>query len=162
MCVHAKSLQSCPTLCDLMDWGPPGSSAHGILQAGTLECVAISCSRGSSRRPRDWTQVSRIAGRFFTAEPPGKLLRMGETFYKFPHKLHILRKRCWWDFMMECVPAPCCFQDRGCYGDSLVSPWQTFRRHLALLHLWASSLLPARPTPWWALRHLKWGLCVWS
>ena len=32
-CVHAKSLQSCPTLCDPMDCSPPGSSVHRILQA---------------------------------------------------------------------------------------------------------------------------------
>ena len=36
--MHAKSLQSCPTLCDPMDCSPPGSSAHGILQARILEC----------------------------------------------------------------------------------------------------------------------------
>ena len=41
----AKSLQSCPTLCDPMDGSPPGSPVPGILQAGTLEWVAISfCS----------------------------------------------------------------------------------------------------------------------
>ena len=40
----AKSLQSCPTLCDRMDSSPPGSSVHGILQARTLEWVAISFS----------------------------------------------------------------------------------------------------------------------
>ena len=43
----------------------PGSSVHGIFQARILEWVAISFSRGSSR-PRDGTQVSRIAGRCFT------------------------------------------------------------------------------------------------
>ena len=48
-----------------MDRSLPGSSVHGILQAGILEWVAIPFSRGSSR-PRDWTQVSCIAGRFFT------------------------------------------------------------------------------------------------
>ena len=40
----AKSLQSCPTLCDPIDGSPPGSSVHGILQARTLEWVAISSS----------------------------------------------------------------------------------------------------------------------
>ena len=43
-----------------MDCSPPGSSVHGILQARTLEWVAISFSRGHQ------TQVSWIAGRFFT------------------------------------------------------------------------------------------------
>ena len=44
----AKSLQSCPILCDSMDGSPPASSVHGILQARILEWVAISSSRGSS------------------------------------------------------------------------------------------------------------------
>ena len=38
---HAKSLQLCQTLCDPMDYSPPGSSVHGILKAGILEWVAI-------------------------------------------------------------------------------------------------------------------------
>ena len=40
----AKSLQSCPTLCDPIDSSPPGSAVPGILQAKTLEWVAISVS----------------------------------------------------------------------------------------------------------------------
>ena len=40
-----KSLQSCPTLCDPIDGSPPGFSVHGILQARTLEWVAISFSK---------------------------------------------------------------------------------------------------------------------
>ena len=40
----AKSLQSCPTLCDPIDAGPPGSPVPGILQARTLEWVATSFS----------------------------------------------------------------------------------------------------------------------
>ena len=55
LCVCAKLLQSCPTLCDPMD-----SSAHGILQARILEWVAMPYSRGSSW-PRDQTHVSYIS-----------------------------------------------------------------------------------------------------
>ena len=62
--VKVKSLSLRPTLCDPMDYSPPGSSVHGILQARILEWVAISFSRGSSW-PRDQTQVSCIAGRCF-------------------------------------------------------------------------------------------------
>ena len=40
----AKSLQSCPTLCNPIDGSPPGSPVPGILQARTLEWVAISLS----------------------------------------------------------------------------------------------------------------------
>ena len=52
--------QSYPTVCDSVDCSPQGSSVHGILQARTLECIAIPFSRG------DWTQISCIASRFFT------------------------------------------------------------------------------------------------
>ena len=58
-------VQSCSTLCDPIVCTPPDSSIHGILQARILEWVAILFSRGSSQ-PRDRTQVSLIAGRFFT------------------------------------------------------------------------------------------------
>ena len=62
---HCLVAKSCLTLGDPMDCGLPGSSVHGILQAGILEWVAISFSRGSSK-PRNQTWVSCIAGRFFT------------------------------------------------------------------------------------------------
>ena len=55
-----------PNLCDLMDCSPWGTSVHGILQTRTLKWVAIPFSRGSSQL-RDWTQVSCIAGEFFTS-----------------------------------------------------------------------------------------------
>ena len=74
---ESEVAQSCPTLCDSMDCSPPGSSVHGILQARILEWVAIFFSRGSSW-PRDWTQISHIAGRGFnlwaTREAPRCLL----------------------------------------------------------------------------------------
>ena len=63
--MHAHS-QSCQNLCHPMGYSLPGSSVHGIFQATVLEWFAISFSRGSSR-PRDWTQVSRIVSRRFTA-----------------------------------------------------------------------------------------------
>ena len=59
-----KVTQSC--LWDLMDCTVPG-----ILQARILEWVAFPFSRGSSQ-PRDWTQVFRVVGGFFSAEPQGK------------------------------------------------------------------------------------------
>ena len=65
--------QWCLTFCDPMDWSLPGSPVHEILQARILEGVAIPFSRGSSR-PRDWTQVSCIASRFFTIWAIGKPL----------------------------------------------------------------------------------------
>ena len=73
--MKVKVAQSCPTLCDPMDCSPPGSSIHGILQARILEWVAGPFSRGSSQ-PRDWTQVSHIAGRFFTIWATREALNM--------------------------------------------------------------------------------------
>ena len=64
-CVCVLVAQSFPALGDSMDCSPPSSSVLGILQARIWEWVAIPFSRGSSR-PRDWTSVSPIAGRFFT------------------------------------------------------------------------------------------------
>ena len=59
--VFVKVAQSCPTLRSPMEY-----RAHGILQVRILEWVAIPFSRRSSQ-PRDQTQVSHIAGRFFTS-----------------------------------------------------------------------------------------------
>ena len=57
---EVKVAQSCLSLCDPMDY-----TVHGILQARILELVAFPFSRGSSQ-PSDGTQVSHIAGGFFT------------------------------------------------------------------------------------------------
>ena len=59
--MKVKVSQSCLTLCDPMD-----CTVHGILQVRILEWVAFPFSGGSSQ-PRDQTQVSHIAGRFFTS-----------------------------------------------------------------------------------------------
>ena len=59
-CMHAKSLQSCLTLCDPMDCSPPASSVRGAVQARILGWVAISSSRGSSQ-PTDRTHVSCVS-----------------------------------------------------------------------------------------------------
>ena len=66
---EAKIIQSCPTLCDTMI--PMNCTVHGILQARILGWVAFLFSRASSQ-PRGQTQVSRIAGGFFTCWATGK------------------------------------------------------------------------------------------
>ena len=60
MCVRAKLLQLCPTLCSPVDCSLPGSSVHATLQARILEQVAIPYSRGSSQL-RDRTCVSYVS-----------------------------------------------------------------------------------------------------
>ena len=65
MCVCVCVVQLCTTLCNPVNYSPPGSSVNGILQARIMEWVAIPFSRGSSWL-RDRPPVSCIAGRFFT------------------------------------------------------------------------------------------------
>ena len=60
VCVCVLVAQLCPTFHDPIVCTPPGSSVHGILQAGILVWVAFPVFRGSSR-PRDRTQVSYVS-----------------------------------------------------------------------------------------------------
>ena len=105
-CLVAKSYL---TLCDPMNCSPLSSSVHWISQARILEWVAVSFSRGSSW-PRDWTSVSCIAGRFFTAEWPGK---------------HPLAHSC-------CC---CCCQAASVVSESV---WPHRRQHIRLPRPWDS------------------------
>ena len=63
--------RSCPTLCDPLDYGLPGSSVHRILQARILEWVAISFSRWSSR-PSDQTHIFCTGRQILYHWIPGK------------------------------------------------------------------------------------------
>ena len=73
----AKSLQSCPTLCDPIDGSPPGSPVPGILQARTLERVAISFSSA-------WKWKEKVKS--LSPDP------------QRPHRLQPTRLLCPWDF----------------------------------------------------------------
>ena len=84
--IYVKA-QSCSTLCDLMDY-----TVHGILQVRILEWVAFPFSRGSSQ-PRDRTQASSIAGRFFLpAEPQGKPKKTGVGSLSLPQQIFPTQK----------------------------------------------------------------------
>ena len=67
-----KVAQSCPTLCN-----PMGYTIHGILQARILVWVDFPFSRGSSQ-PRNWTQVSHVAGWLFTSWATRKVLTLNK------------------------------------------------------------------------------------
>ena len=58
-CVHARSLQPFPSLCNPMDCSPLGCSVHGIIQATILDWAVMPSSRGYSQ-PRDRTRVSYL------------------------------------------------------------------------------------------------------
>ena len=73
VCLGAKLLQSCLTLCNPMDYSPPVSSVHGILQARMLEWAACFPPGGLPDPGIEPISCgSCFAGRFFTSEPPGK------------------------------------------------------------------------------------------
>ena len=76
----AKSLQSCPTLCDPTDYGLPGSSVHGILHARILEWVAILFSRGSPN-PGIEPRSSALQADSLLSKPPGKSISLVSKLY---------------------------------------------------------------------------------
>ena len=63
----AKSLQSCPTLCDPIDGSPPGSPVPGILQARTLEWVAISFSNAWKWKVKSESEATQLLATPWTA-----------------------------------------------------------------------------------------------
>ena len=69
---ESEVVQSYPTLSDPMDYGPPGSSIHGIFQARVLEWGAIAFSDLSITGLNPSVVSSAWTGRFFTFESPGK------------------------------------------------------------------------------------------
>ena len=96
MCMHAKSLQSCPTLCDPMDCSPPGSSVHGTSQARKLEWVAMPSSRGSSS-PRDQTHGLLHLLHWQVGSLPGKPLINNSSC----HKGRAPKNWCFWTVVLE-------------------------------------------------------------
>ena len=80
----AKSLQSCPTLCDPIDGSPPGSPVPGILQARTLEWVAISFSN-----TRKWkVKVKSLSSVRLVTTP-------WTAAYQAPPPMGFSRQECW-------------------------------------------------------------------
>ena len=67
----AKLLQSCPTLCDPIDGSPPGFPVPGILQARTLEWVAISFSNASKWKVKVKSQSCPTLSDPMDCDPPG-------------------------------------------------------------------------------------------
>ena len=92
--MHAKSLQSCPTLCNIMDCSPPDSSVHGISQARILEWVAMPSCRGFSQ-PREL--FSELAGRFFTTSTTWK----ATLTYGSPTQIRDSKKPGKWGYMLS-------------------------------------------------------------
>ena len=109
----AKSLQSCPTLCDPMDCSLPGFSVHGILQARTLEWVAISSSRRSSIQSAKTRQGADCGSdhELPIAKFRLKLKKVGKITKPFRYDLNQIpndytvemRNRCKGIYLIECL-----------------------------------------------------------
>ena len=91
----AKSLQSCPTLCDPIDGSPPGSPVPGILQARTLEWVAISFSNA-------WKW--KVKGKSFSRV--GLLETPWTAAYQVPPSMGFSRQE-YWSGVPSPSPSPC-------------------------------------------------------
>ena len=81
-CERAKSLQLCPTLCDSMDYSPPGFSVHGILQARILEwvfCRALLQGIFPTQGSNPHLLSPALSDRFFTLALPGSPISSGQN-----------------------------------------------------------------------------------
>ena len=97
----AKSLQSCPTLCDPINGSPPGSPVPGILQARTLEWVAISFSNAlmHAKLPQSYLTLCDPMNRGAWGgccpwDSPGKKTGVGCYFRLHPVFYSLLRTTC--------------------------------------------------------------------
>ena len=91
----AKSLQSCPTLCDPMDCSLPGSSVHGIFQTRVLEWVAIAFSFIPIRVAIKKNRITNIDEDVDKLEP--SCILGGNVWIK---SVQPLQKTVWWSFQM--------------------------------------------------------------
>ena len=110
----AKSLQSCPTLCDPIDVSPPGSPAPGILQARTLEWVAISFSN-----TQKWKSESEVAQSCPNLSDP-------------------------MDYSLYNISSASVFWSLGCKACGILALWPGFRPRLSALEGKVSTPGPPR------------------
>ena len=85
-CLHAKSLHSCPTLCDFMDCGPRGSSVHGDSLGKNTEvgCHALLQGIFPTQRSDSCLTSFALPWGFLTTEPPGKPILQWLHQFTFP------------------------------------------------------------------------------
>ena len=100
--VCAKSLQSCPTLCDPIEGSPPGSPVPGILQAGTLEWVAISFSNAWK-----WKVKGKLLSRVWLPATPWT------AAYQAPPSMGFSRQDYWSEVPLP-SPLQCLNRNKNC------------------------------------------------
>ena len=123
--------QSCPVLCDPMDWSPPGSSVCGIFQARILEWVAVAFSRESSQ-PRNQTGSPALqhCRQTLPSEPPGKIPWWTSPCLIQPRWMHWER---FWDVVEQVVSLFWPFLNSTCWWwliSSMVFLIRTFVKQL--------------------------------
>ena len=133
--MHAKLLQSCPTLCDPRDGSPPGSSIPGILQARTLEWIAISFSNTWK-----WKVKVKSLSRVQPSATPWT------SAFQAPPSMGFSRQECWsgvpWPFYYLTVVMGLKFRKR--------LRWEVLNQSLS----WDTVRLLARAA---VIRTLDWG-----
>ena len=86
LCCCSLIAKLCLTLCEPVDYSPPGSSVHGIPQTRILECISNSFSKGSFR-PRHWTLISyndrQVLYQWATREAPNPTISVIQTSWLF-------------------------------------------------------------------------------
>ena len=110
----AKSLQSCPTLCDPIDSSPPGSAVLGILQARTLEWVAISFSNAS-----EWKVKVKLLPHVRLFATPWI------AAYQAPPSMGFSRQEYW-----SGVPLPSLFLALPKSARGILGVWSGVKRHV--------------------------------
>ena len=158
----AKSLQSCPTLCDPIDGSPPGSTVPGILQAGTLEWVAISFSNARKGKVKVkslsyvWLFMTPWTAAYQAPLPMGFSRQEYWSGLPFAHSvsaksLQLCLTLC---NPMDCIPPG--FSVHGILQARILewvatpssrgSSWLRDRTHISCLLRWQVGSLPLLPT----------------
>ena len=116
----AKSLQSCPTLCDPIDGSPPGSAIPGILQARTQEWIAISFSNAWKWKVKV-KSLSRV-----------RLLATPRTaVYQAPRSTGFSRQEYWSGVPLPSEPISNSFGDLDTYQDTVLHNQDNLKRSTA-------------------------------
>ena len=127
----AKSFQSCPTLCDPIDSSPPGFPVPGILQARTLEWVAISFSNAWK-----WEVKGKSLSRVWLLVTPWT------TAYQAPPSMGFSRQEYW-----NGVPSPYFLQFKSEFGNKELMMWAT-------VSSWSCFCWQYRASPSWAAKNM--------
>ena len=134
----AKSLHSCPTLCDPIDGSPLGSAIPGILQARTLEWVAISFSRDflyTTTKP-NLSKLTPIWWEFHQSVRPAWITALYSLCLHFTLRFSFLWKATFWDITIQNESTEGSKQNGKEYLDSIKDTKQIETNNKTQVHKW--------------------------